>query len=464
MLNKIRNNENFKKTVFLVLVLGFVSSSIFIVRSLTETSDNRSLNRGSSEYRLSQIVKIAPQPSNSAEVQPVSSGGENAAEVKGASDNSPSGCKESNRNTCNAEAIAFQPVCTNIKAPVELNGGTGKENGEVVMVEKNALVEVWKVTAPLAIISGKESVVDSTKSITTYDPVFSAAGDLIDKDLIAAQYYAPGEDREELDRVYDTAQGEVDFAVNISAAFGGSGVGGGTDQAAILDELESMCTDVQGSNPNPDRTNKLANEIVKSFAIPGEPIKPRNNIDPMNQSCVMMDPKEIDLPNSDIWETCVNRKSIFDGIVGGVVSLSKWAECQDDKAACEKVELVGLSIDAMFGSNQYCNEGYCADQYFDYAVASGLSPMDIEEYKDPSVEGNGETLMESHYVTTPCKVRINKKKIYDIPCMWDISPYKAQYDLAARQAVPNDPYFPTWEEYWAGVEKEAERRGGSCSF
>lgn len=369
------------------------------------------------------------------------------------------GCQDLNSQGCNSETISPQPVCTRIDASVDLQGATGIQNGDSVSVNKNAVLEVWKVTAPLAVLSGIENTGDSSQAITRTQPNFRSAGDMIDPDLIAGAISAPGDDRERIDAIVASAD-KLDFSVNVEAALSAQSAGT-SDEATFFKELESKCEAIQPSDPNPDVSNKIGAGIGNVTRAPGDPLQPR---DYEQEDCVYIDPREVDLPKSEVFEACVNRRSAFDGIIGLQLTLSQWAECSVDPAACEEVEIVGLIIDAIFGSNRVCNEGFCADQYFDQEYSSRLSPLGVDQVRDASIEGNRETLLQPHYVTTPCQIRVDKRNIYNIPCLWDVSPYWTQYQLEVAQSDPANDEIPTWEEYWSSVEQLAEARGEACSF
>jgi hypothetical protein len=380
------------------------------------------------------------------------------ADVQGSQDTQ---CEDVSPQGCPSEVIGFQPVCTKANISVDLRGGSESNSGNSVTVQKNSKIELWRITSPLALLSGKDNPYDSTYEISKANANFRSANQLIDQDLVAAQFYAPT-DRSELEDVYNSAD-TGDFSVHVSTAFGGIG-GGGTppNEATISPELDTVCPDVNTSDPNPDAPNKISNEISNSYSSPTKVKFGRNYINPNDTECVYIDPQDVTLPNSEVFDTCVLDRRTFDGVVSALYGFAQWGECLADKSKCEEVEVVGLLIDAPFGGNHYCEEGFCADQYYDNAVSARLDPERAIEETEEGLESKGEALLKGHYVTTPCRIRVDYGDIYEVPCLWDVSPYKAEYELNLAQS--SDPDFPTWEEYWYRVEAEAERRGAKCGF
>ncbi len=419
----------------------------------TETQTNYLAQQ--SFYTLDDIQPVDNDPTNDQSTELVYQNDTNG-EVLAA------GCVPFSDTGCESRTVAFQPVCVQGSAVVNMNGGVATDGGDSVRITKNAKIEVWKITSPLAILSGIESTKDNTFAISKSDPAFRSSSDMIDEEYVARAYMAPGAESDQIDNI---ASGTDDdkFSVHTSAAIGGgSSAAAWPNEATVEKELGSACEDYQPSQPSPEKTNLFGGVLVDAYGTPVDPIYQRNYID-HEPACIFIDPNDIDLPKSDVFETCLNTRSAFDGIVRGVWGIAKRLQCLADPAQCEKVELFGIIIDAPFGKNSQCEEGSCSDQYFDYSVGSNLAPDEVNEYKDEPFQDDFEPVLKAHYVTTPCKVRVDYGTVYKVPCLWDISPYWNQYQLEKQQHEPNDPNFPTFEEYWRLVEDASERRGAVCS-
>jgi hypothetical protein len=440
----------------LLLLASAVLSCAFMIATFSSQKAEAATEDFQPVYlNLNNAVKVEEKPS-SVTAMP------GAEAVLGCSSSSPEGCSFVNE-------ITYQPLCTQV--PGEVTVGDGDEvgeQGESVKVKKNSLIEIYKVTVPLALISGSQYVKDSRLAISREFPTFRAASDLI-KDDEARKYCKPGVDCEKIDEVKDSSA-EGPFGVHVRASMPQAEATGNPEQsdtAVIKKELTSACPNIQKSEPNPDKTNKYAEWIEPHFQAPGEHPTSRNNGD---HQCV--DASRInaeDLPKSEAFVSCVAETTPVDFIVSALIKLDQWAECtigeDADPEKCEETELFGIEVDAIFGSQYKCSSGNCAGKYFDLmrqgsaipGTASSLAPSDVEpEVNKPQVE--------PFYVTTACKVRVDKKDVYDIPCLWDMSPYKRMYEQQKASTGPNNPDFPaTWEEYWQMVEYDVERRGLSCS-
>src|SRR5690606_32032721 len=113
--------------------------------------------------------------------------------------------------------ITYQPLCTQTSGSVIVGDGDEVgEQGNSVKVQKNSVIEIYKVTVPLALISGSQYVRDSRLSISREFPTFRAASDLIKEDE-ARRFCAPGKDCEGFDEVNSSAKVGA-FGVHVRAS------------------------------------------------------------------------------------------------------------------------------------------------------------------------------------------------------------------------------------------------------
>lgn len=368
------------------------------------------------------------------------------------------GCNPNSMQNCNAKEIAYQPVCA--KADVDIStagdGATGTDTGNGVKVAKNAAIEIFKITSPLPILSGSEVIDTTAYAISSESPNFYSGVKLLRESVVGSKYTSPGEDKAGLVAAAEGAD-TTDFAIH--AAVGSGTFSGDPSKETIFKELDSLCPEIQPSDPNPDPSNKVANYITGVYDTPGNVIKSRDYGPP---ECLEI--SGIDLPEADIYETCSSKRSSFAGVIDTVVQAGKWAECLVNPEQCTTVEIVGILIDAPYGANHKCEEGFCTDLFMDKSILSKTPPSEAAELRDPAVPVDQPSVIP-HFITTPCKIRVVdnvRNGIYEVPCIWDLSPYKAVYDQQASISEPGDPNFPTWEEYWEAVMMEAKRRGAVC--
>lgn len=461
----ITQKENVRKSMFLFGMLLICYLMMLMSRSYTQTpvvpADSGSRAEAFDESKIELFSQTAlfeetPLQAPIEGVQLVKGVDSGYGATGGAGKN---GCQATNPQGCESEKFPFQPVCSTTPVNIGLNDGAEKgNNGQTVTVAKNAVLEIWKVTSPMGLLSGIEDMSDNTFAISKKEVRFRSSSDLIKDEYIGQQSVAPKSSElvsiSETIPDYEYPVGEP-YSVNIKI----SNSPKEPDQATVERELLSkLPVEVQRSDPNPGVTNQIA-DIVTSLRTP-----PTTNVQPRNYGtadCIDVSNIEF-MPNQNVFETCVNRRSPMDFVFTALVDAKQWVECLANRQQCAEVEIVGLLIDAIYGSNQTCNDEYCADQFFDHSLATNLSPLDFPDYVEPGFENNPEPIMKAHYVTTPCQVRVDYKNIYDIPCLWDVSPYMTLYNTEAQMRAPGDPDMPSWDEYWKAVVEEAERRGEAC--
>lgn len=470
MLRQFFVGKKLNQVIFLILMLSFVSLITYIsmgyrsnangtvTGSVATTSPNADdLNNGSpilfSNESISQQIQINPK-----EAEPILSTIETNFELLddgGAVLAANSSCEPN--EDCGKDLIAYQPVCSkgDVNFSTAGEGSIGTDNGSgSISVSKNASLRIVKVTSPLPILSGSEQIDTTAYAISYEHPNFYSGVKQVREAVVGAKYVSPGAQKRELVEAAEGADTD-EFTIHASLTWGQ----GNPSEETILRELDSMCPEVQPSDPNPDPSNKVTEQVMGAYAVPGKRIEPRDYGTP---DCIEV--SGIDLPEAEIYETCTAEVGIFSGVINTVIQAQKWTECLTNPGACTQVEIVGILIDAIYGANHKCNDGFCTDQFLDYSLASTLSPNDITSWKD-DIGAPGDPTIRAHYVTTPCKVEVIDRVhngIYDIPCIWDLSPYKAQYDLQVNFRKPGDPILPSWEEYWDLVMQEAKERGGFC--
>ncbi len=375
-------------------------------------------------------------------------------------------CKTSSPTGCSSKVVRYNPVCVNGSSSVYVGNGSQLGSGESVTIRANYKLEVWKVTAPLGILSGIETTKSNAKKITKTDPFFPSGSELIDSELVAKSNMDPIYGVNEIDNIVKESN-DNSFGVNTQVMGGGGGEqGDGPNIATVFKSLSSRVKDAsknQPSTPSPEKTNKLGEKLVDLYGDPIEGIKTRNFVD-HEFACVYINPNDVEMPKQDIFELCLDKRSAWDNVAQVIMPLVKFLECAANPSECEKKEIVGLLIDAPFGRNGQCPSGSCSNQNADYAVATGLSPYEVSDYEAEAFRDDKEPGIEDLYVSTPCQIRVNYGRIYNVPCYWDVSPYRNYYLVEAQVTSPVDKEFPTFDEYWKLVKLAAENRGSVCNI
>jgi hypothetical protein len=367
-------------------------------------------------------------------------------------------CSSESQVGCGYDKIInYQPLCTTGRSSVDYtNAGESGDGGGSVTVDKNSNIQVWKVTSPMALFSGSQYVKTDRMQISNEFPTFPSNRDYIDPDM-ARGLCAPGVDCDDVDDISEDAD-KGSFAVHASASLENQ-ESEETSAALIEPTLNSACPEIQESDPNPDRTNKLAAWMEPSFQTPGNH---ENDRDYGQMSCVDSAPGEY-LETSAVFAACVDEKKPFDFITSAVFKIEKWAECLADEEQCEQTELFAIRVDAIFGSQSDCKEGECANRYFDTARKSGSAPSSQSFAPEGAEADVNNSFAEPLYVSTPCQVRIDFDRIEDVQCLWDVSPLREWYERQKKMAGPGDETMPrTFEEYFDKVNYDIERRGLRC--
>jgi hypothetical protein len=367
------------------------------------------------------------------------------------------GCMDGSGNCDFNSQTPSQPVCITQDATVDFKSG-GSYKG--TMVSKNAVIQPYKITAPIALLSGSKYVKNSNLEITKEFPTFRSAGNLITKDQFMRSCI-PGVNCDEYAEIADgSAKGP--FAINVKSQKVGED-NPSTSKATINQKLASATPNIQPAETNPDTTNKEAKELDLLTQVPGNQVTDR---DFGTVKCLEVNPNGVSLVGSENFQACLSNIQPASFLSQAAISATRWAECLKNKASCEKTELIGIQIDAIFGSSKECKSGACASRYFDgtvaYSTIPGESAKLVPEDIDKSKLNYNQPVVQPFYVTTPCQVLVDGK-VVKTSCLWDVSPYKEVYEKERMSKMPNDPNFPkTFEEYWSMIETEIKARSNSC--
>ncbi len=377
------------------------------------------------------------------------------------------GCGDENNPNCDfINQIAYQPLCTYRKGDISLaSGDVVSQTGETVRVKKNSIIEIYSITSPQSLMAGSEYVKDEKFEITNEFPTIRSSGNLLLEDEVY-RFCAPGKECDSVKKRVGGAPGGS-FAVHAEASMLNSPEGNGNEPNTVVINpvLKSVCPAVQNSEINPARSNISAEYLERNFQAPGNT---KTNRDVGEAACIAADPSIVDLKEEEGFISCMAETSPFDFIKSSIIKIDQWLECNagdnPDPSKCDEEELFAIKVDAIFGSISDCESGNCASRYFDMIAQSTATPLQsVQMTPEGFTAKSDDPVVEPFYVTTPCKVRVDKGKVYDLPCLWDMSPYKRQYESYKSNTHPGYDDVPkTWEEYWSKVESDIQRRGLSC--
>lgn len=390
-------------------------------------------------------------------------------EVKASTTNSATGrglCLPGDVCDYNAE-IVYQPICSMTQTGVDLaDGGSGVEKGNSITVRKNSVVEPFEITVPQVLLQGSKYVDDSRKEISKEFPVYRDSQHII-LDEEARRLCQPGVDCAEFDRI--SKKSDEPFAVHAFMEVKGAEEGGkGGDGRAVISsdpKLNSACPQVQKAKANPKKSGQYSVILDLMNQPPGEHQLGRSfgAVD-----CYNNNPNGSHLQEAENFVSCVTDVKPTDFLVSAVFSVKQWLECLAGNDSCEETEVLALRMDALYGGNMKCSKPDCEIRYYDYEKLKRTNPGDAQSMIPAGINPNDVNYLtpvtNPYYITTPCKVRVNRKQIENIKCLWDISPYQRVYENQKAASIPLDEKIPEdFNTYWNNyVMPEVQKRSLSC--
>jgi hypothetical protein len=209
----------------------------------------------------------------------------------------------------------------------------------------------------------------------------------------------------------------------------------------------------------------MSDELVDSVTPPGMELKDRSFADSCKSSSGLSG--AINLTKAESELLCVDVLSYFQWQFRPVANFDwlKWLSCTVCQATSgltgsswevwDKFELVGIWVDAPFGSSKGCNEEDCSTRYTEAGQLIATPPSESQSII-PAYAKNSEDYVvnDSKILTTTCVAMINGSQMVETKCLWDISVWQHMYQIEAGFDQPGDPNFIDNAEYWKRVEKE----------
>jgi hypothetical protein len=400
----------------------------------------------------------------------------NSAEVLAAESESTGQTGQSGAGTCTPGRVcdtkvklAEIPLCSTNDAGGDMTSGSAGKGRSFVSVRLNAKVEPFEITTPQVLIQGSKYIDDSRKIISYDYPVYRDSQNLILYDE-ARRTCAPGVDCKEFDDIAGITDNpfSVSSYVEVPGADEGGDGGKGRTVVYSVPSLKSACPKIQQAKANPRRSNQfsvLLDLRSQPPVLPGQHAVSRHF---GAVQCLKTVPNGSELDEAETFKMCITDVKPTDFVVAAVYGIQQWLDCLIGKDSCRESKIFAIRIDPFFGGQMKCGKPECTIRYFEYKYLQNVAPGDaasqIPEEIDKAQVNVLQPVTESYYIATPCKIRINKWGIHDIPCIWDISPYQRQFDIQKAAYMPLDPTMPqTFDEYWeGGVLKELKKRSVSC--
>lgn len=316
-------------------------------------------------------------------------------------------------------------------AKADFKGGDRKGT----LVSKSAKIELIKVVAPLVLLSGKDTVKDSNRSLTLEDPVYKPAGEIFtDKDVYVNTPPGTLQSKAKAEIVDGSKKGVFGAEYTLSLATNTSK--GETGEAVISKKIVNSCESCNNeSNINPEKSNNSALLLNSKNRFPGqsyEEEKDSNNGIEIKGECENIDTIPVS-PKDGIL--CLDVFKAFTATITSVFSALKWDECNaEDSDGCISTEDIVIKMSPLFKeSNEYLE------------TTNKIA-------KDPGTAGK----YNSKYILTDCSVSIGGK-ISTVKCAWDMAYLFHERELAEYDDT-GESNTPSEEEFEAYITSEVKTR------
>ncbi|MCA9374999.1 hypothetical protein KC622_01565 [Candidatus Dojkabacteria bacterium] len=472
-------------TAFLFLACLLVAGVWYLKQDSTVIAQPNDLSANSSiRSSSSDLIALDPRPVS----ELASSSGEvlqaNVSPTSPQIDFSPTGCNDGRR-------YELQPVCVTGSAEysIGVNSAASKNADGSVTIRNNVVLELWKVTYPGGLINGMSEKIAlggrtlneaekyfkdrreiaSTKHTSVEYYFYPAIGDLFGSKLQAQDnpdysqswlsplgYYGPG-DAQDAENLFSS---DVKSSYRPNACVdGGEGC---NDKNTVSFQID--CDPQRDENCNTSASNTPAG----SGGYLGATYSPNSVSYTRNYSGDICSATSVNLTTvpeiqASHYVGCLSKRSVSDFAKAITVSAQNAAECTTNPSSpnCQATTIFGVKIDALNGSSYDCKDGQCGIKLSDTIRNINDVPGDDEHKISGLPDSSSEPRATPFYVKTSCQIRVNYTKVIDIPCLWDMSVYKAEYERNAAENGPNQ--LVSFDEWFNNVVYQANcQNAGGC--
>ncbi|MDD3861203.1 MAG: hypothetical protein PHW83_13505, partial [Bacteroidales bacterium] len=298
----------------------------------------------------------------------------------------------------------------------------GNRNGDVV--SKNAEIKLVEVIAPLVLLSGKDTVKDSNRSLTLEDPVYKPAGSIFaDKDVYVNVPPGPLHDKVKEEIIEGIDKGAYGAETSVSLADDTSKEAKGEE--VIDKKIVNSCEKCNNeSNTNPERSNSSAGFLGSRSLFPGQKDETESeSTDGIKIQDMCKDISYVTVTPKD-GKLCQNTLKTLIASITSIFSPTEWEDCNDENSeGCIKTEDIVIKMSPLFKeTNEYMETRSQLVKYPEQASA-----------------------YSSKYILTNCKVSIGGH-LTKVKCAWDMAYLfherdLAQYDDTGESNTPSERAF-----------------------
>jgi len=436
-----------EKTKPILLLLGMSILTYGIIWSAEEIKTTNGYYNQDVSTQEEYIVDTTPtvQQTTTEGVNPEKFESENfTKQVLAASDSSSNSCKEALVN------YQTQAVCEQT-GKKDMNYENGDRGGDGY-VRRDSSIVLSKVTIPLVLMSGSETVKDSNRRITKETPnIYKPAGEQFDEDI--ANVMLPPTKQISTERPWIVKKAFSSFYQLFFKQKADQPSSEG--KLVVHNYLQNKCESVgNDSNVTPDKSNKISEFLIDTTRAPNE--KATADTSKMVQACSGAD-KFIDIDKTEYTACQLNVVEKLLIKIKQQFSGGEWDACHETvdengntvppEGDCMRIEDIVIKISSAFGSDEECLDGVCTNAYMLKRENLMLSPSDASKNK-------GKT-----YFTTPCMAIVEGAGEVEVKCAWDLSYLLRErkineYDDIGSESTPSE------DAYIKFLQEDSSKRDG----
>lgn len=371
-------------------------------------------------------------------------------------------------------------ACTKGGGGINYSSGSPTSSSGNILVTKDTKIELVKVTYPLALMLGQFTFKDSRKQITKTTPEYKSSGEQIDEEFVS-RTLSPAEATEFRESITGTerenfeVEGRIKTNVNPE---GGQNNPIGKYTVTNADhqpcpscykkqhEKEIAIGDYNVGKPNYIASDKDNGGYARQ-QIPGG-----DNFVPTETDECLVEGEDYKM-DKHTYTACTKTIAIIGGKLKKLFSPAQWETCKPKPStqtvdnASPTREVMGVSdgqcvdpasiiveMTPIFGDPYECTDELCANAFLTYVQKGLLSPV---QSKGKKVGASSTKNSLTFFVGTKCGATIDGSYV-DVTCLWDMSPFLANYNIEAKDKAPGQDDFPkNFDVYWKSVEVARDR-------
>ncbi len=255
-----------------------------------------------------------------------------------------------------------------------------------------------------------------------------------------------------------------------------------------------------GTSANPDKLNKMAYVLASMMETPdtnlqevadnynqnsGENVRPK--ISPAAKLAGSPgNEKIIELDTTDNYICCIDKceenSKEPEYVFEAVATMTDEAVCSEpdyigDLWECEEKYEVSLELGGLTGSNYGCDQGFCADYFYDLALLKEYAPNGVPEELKATIDnpsGTPNTYLRDVLIKVPCSLSATNADVSGVSCFYPASFIQAHLYFWLNHSKPSSPegvqiysngytFEDPAEAFWTAIIEDWQNMGETCT-